>query len=100
MEVTNLNALKINRLTVEQYETEKEANTLSSNEVYFIYNNDNTVDIIGVYDKESVDELLSNHTHTYTDVGLTSNQVRNIVTGTSAPTSDDGNDGDIWIQYS
>lgn len=36
---------------------------------------------------------------TYSTIGLSSNQVRNIYIGTDAPSDSTGNDGDIYIKY-
>lgn len=59
MEVTKLNTLKFHRLTKDQYEAEKTAGTLDSNAIYIIRSDGaDTVDVIGSYDKASIDDAL------------------------------------------
>lgn len=59
MEVTKLNTLKFHRLTKDQYDAEKTAGTLDGNAIYIIRpDGANSTDVIGSYDKASIDDAL------------------------------------------
>ena len=85
---TNLDTLKINYLTQEQYDTALENSQINENELYFTpYEEMGTA-------TSSANGLMSSSDKSKLD-GLP-----NIHVSTSDPTSSDGEDGDVWIKYS
>lgn len=85
---TNLDTLKINYLTQEMYEEALANDEINENELYLTPSDGSVSGIKGN----------SEATYRQGNVNLTLANI-GVHISTSAPTSSDGNDGDIWLVY-